>query len=199
VAVGLLALAVGAGVVWARTSSGETVPVQRAAVVQAPAPSTPPATGWASVVHDLDLARAAAFANADATVLAQVDAPGSAALRTDRLAVAALAAAGVHARGYAVATSSVVASSAGPADAVLLVVDRRSAYELVDVRGVVVSTQPARQDERWRVHLVRVAGDWLVADVSPAASAGSAGSAGEAGVGSVDPAVVRSSCQCAPA
>ena len=98
-------------------------------------------------------------------MLSRVDAPGSPALRTDQDAVRALVAARVQARGFAVTTSAVEVDSLTATDAVLLVVDRRSAYDLVNSRGVVVAAQPARGDARWRVHLVRVAGGWLVADV----------------------------------
>ena len=171
---GLLAVAVGAGTVWARTSQG-AVPASQRAVDAAPVepatvarrlPAAAPASGdWTAVLHDLDLARAAAFANADPTVLSRVDAPGSPALRTDQDAVRALVAAGVQARGFAVTTSAVEVDSVTATDAVLLVVDRRSGYDLVDSRGAVVAAQPARGDARWRVHLARVAGGWLVADV----------------------------------
>jgi hypothetical protein len=54
-----------------------------------------------------------------------------------------------------------------PGDAVVTITDMRSAYQLVDATGAVVASQPARGARTWRVHLVQVAGTWLVHDVSP--------------------------------
>ncbi len=159
----LLATTVGAGVVWARSSAGETTTRSSAAVVQPP-PTL--AHDWTAVLRDLDLARGAAFANADATVLAQVDAPGSPALRDDTAAVRALADAHVQARGFAVSTSSVTVESATSSDVVLRIVDQRSAYDLVDSDGVVVASQPPRPSSPWQVHLVRVGTTWRVHDIA---------------------------------
>ena len=172
-AVGLLAVAVGAGAVWARTSQGAVLvsdhavgapPVQPA--VARPVLSAPPAVhDWTALLHDLDLARAAAFANADPTVLGSVDAPGSPALASDVAAVRALAGAGLQAQGYAVTTSAVSVVTVATDDVGLDVVDSRSAYSVVDGTGAVVGEQPARPSQHWRVHLVRVGGTWLVHDV----------------------------------
>jgi hypothetical protein len=170
-AVLLLLVAVGAGVVWARSSQGAVLVSHRAprsAPVALP-PSSPPSGSpdWSLVLRDLDLARAAAFANADATVLASVDAPRSPALGSDRAAVQALADAGVQAKGYAVSTSAVRVVTAAADDVRLDVVDTRGGYTVVDARGAAVGTQPARPSQHWHVHLVRVGGTWLVHDVTP--------------------------------
>ena len=88
------------------------------------------------MLADLDTARVAAFANADGTVLAEVDAPGSVALASDAGAVRSLAARGLQARGLRIQVLTVRPLSVTP-DAVVLDVtdDRRSCVELVDARG----------------------------------------------------------------
>jgi hypothetical protein len=166
VSVSMLAAAVGAGVVWARSSRGDVVEAQSAAPTGgAVAPRAAP-TDWTVVLRELDLARAAAFANADPTVLATVDAPGSPALEADLTAVRRLAAAGWQAQGYRVATTSVHLVSATGDDALLDVVDARAGYQVSDGTGRVVASQSARPERTWRVRLLRVGGAWLVHDVA---------------------------------
>jgi eukaryotic-like serine/threonine-protein kinase len=167
VGVALLALAVGAGVVWARASEGDVIlaPAHPSVTAVAPATAPPAQTDWSEVMRVLDLARAAAFANADTTVLSSVDAPGSPALVSDTTVVRALADGQLQAQGYAVTTSEVRVVSTAGSDARLDVVDVRGPYRVVDANGSSVASQPARPRQHWLVHLVRVGGTWLVHDV----------------------------------
>jgi len=177
VALALIAAAVGAGTVWARASEGDeaapapasrhatATPVELAAPTAADRPTSP---DWSVVVQELDVARSAAFADADPTVLSGVDAPGSPALASDLLAVRALAVGHVQARGYTLASAAVQLVSASAGDAVVTITDTRSAYQLVDASGVVVASQPARAARTWLVHLVDVDGTWLVREAHKA-------------------------------
>ena len=175
-AVLLLALAVLAGAAWARFSDGtEVVPQALDVPARTAAPTATSPPDWASVLDDLDTARAAAFADADDHALSSADAPGSPAMVRDLAAVRALVARGVQAEGFRIAVLSVQPLSVGPQVAVLDVTDRRAGYELVDATGTVVSSQPARSTARWRVELVRSQAGWRVRDVRSASPLPTAG------------------------
>ena len=169
VCLALVAGAVLAGAVWARASApGSVAAASVASASPAASPATPPVRDpdWWSVVTALDTARSAAFANADRTVLATVDAPGSVAMKADLAAVGELADADVQAQGYRVVQTDVHVLSSSADSVVLAVSDRRSAYRLVRADGSVASSVPARDVRTWRVHLVNVSGTWLVHDVA---------------------------------
>ena len=189
-AVAALALAVLAGTAWARFSESPPTGVPRAldrsvSSVPGPAPATAaaaaaaedlttsampsagPAPAWTEVLRDLDLRRAAAFANADEGVLASVDAAGSPALAADLAVVGALAAAHLQARGYRLSILDVRPVRVAAGAAVLSVRDVRRAYQLVADGSSVVAYRPERAAARWIVELVRMGGRWLVSAVRP--------------------------------
>jgi hypothetical protein len=130
-------------------------------------PSAGPAPAWTEVLRDLDLRRAAAFANADEGVLASVDAAGSPALAADLAVVGALAAAHLQARGYRLSILDVRPVRVAAGAAVLSVRDVRRAYQLVADGSSVVAYRPERAAARWIVELVRMGGRWLVSAVRP--------------------------------
>jgi hypothetical protein len=126
-----------------------------------------PPESWSAVLRALDQRRSLAFADGDATALREVAVAGSDADRADSRVLRALAARGVTARGMRmeVVVATVEASSASGAR--LTVVDRRSAYDLVDRAGRVVHRVAARGDAVWTVELRRVDDEWRVARVRP--------------------------------
>lgn len=118
----------------------------------------------------LDSRRAGAFGLLDASLLAQVYAPGARPLAVDRAALRRLSAAGVHAVGLDLQVDRVVVRSAGARYAVLDVVDRLPAYDLA-AGSDVVQRQPGRGAASWRIRLVAGPGGWRIQDVRATASA----------------------------
>jgi eukaryotic-like serine/threonine-protein kinase len=178
-AVGALTLAVLAGTAWARFSGpqpvgGSVSPLPVAAATAAghrggaaTATLAVSTASWVQVLAELDLRRAAAFASADGTVLAVVDAPGSAALRADQAVVRALTAGDLRVRGYRLGILGVRPLRVAAAEALLSVRDVRSAYQVLAGGTLVVASRPARASSDWVVDLVRVGGRWLVRVVLP--------------------------------
>lgn len=132
--------------------------------------AAPAAVDWASVLGALDSRRAGAFGLLDASLLAQVYAPGARPLAVDRAALRRLSAAGVHAVGLDLQVDRVVVRSAGARYAVLDVVDRLPAYDLA-AGSDVVQRQPGRGAASWRIRLVAGPGGWRIQDVRATASA----------------------------
>lgn len=188
-AVAALAVAVVAGMAWARIADDQPAPLRavpvgsravvapvrtaeptetRTSTVSSTPVSPAPATDWAQVLADLDSRREEAFTQGDVDALTDVDAPGSAELAADLAALKALTAAGVHASGFRQVLGSVHPLRVTPARVVLLVVDERPAYALVRASdGSTVETRPARMSRRWRVELVMGAAGWQVGSVRP--------------------------------
>ncbi len=122
----------------------------------APAEPTPVSAGaadWRQVLTRLDTAWSRGFDQPDVG-FADVDAPGSSALRYDTAAAAALRARGVHAAGLRLALDQVAVESVTASRASLRVEDRRSAYQLRNARGELVSSVPARGSAWHRIVLV---------------------------------------------
>ncbi len=133
---------------------------------------------WWAVLAELDRRRVRALAALDSELLAEYAQPGSAMWSADAALVADLRGRGVRPKGL---TSPVVAverfeSQGGQAR--VQMVDRRSAYTLVDDRGSVVESVPEAALSRWSVTLVRDAqgaAGWRVVEVTPSAGGGGRG------------------------
>ena len=133
---------------------------------------------WWAVLAELDRRRVLALAALDSELLAEYAQPGSAMWSADAALVADLRGRGVRPKGL---TSPVVAverfeSQGGQAR--VQMVDRRSAYALVDDRGSVVESVPEAALSRWSVTLVRDAqgaAGWRVVEVTPSAGGGGRG------------------------
>jgi len=117
------------------------------------------------VLAAVDAARGEAFAALDREGLAAAVVPGSTAWRADLAQLEALAGAGVRPVGQRWEVLEVTEVSAGAQRAVLAVVDRRTAYDLVDDAGSVVAHRPARERARWRVELLGGPEGWRVSSV----------------------------------
>ena len=122
---------------------------------------------WTEVLADLDVRRNSALAAGDRRALRAVDVPGGPAERADRAAMTALARAGLRPSGLALVTATVGVLDATAQRVRLGVVDRRSAYSLVDSAGVVVERVPARGPKGWTVELERFGTRWRTASVTP--------------------------------
>ena len=127
-----------------------------------------PALPWIDVLTNLDAQRVAAFTSADPATLLRADVAGSAALASDRAAVAALRSAGVVARGYAVNVVSAVEQARTPTSVVLAVVDRVGAYDLVDRAGRVRDHVAAQPPSQWKITMVSQGADaqWRLSSVA---------------------------------
>ena len=146
---------------------GPRGPVSPSVLASAPSP-------WVAVVTGLDARRAAAFADGSPAELGTVYATGSPAGARDAAALRSLVAAGGTAHGVRPRVRSVSAiSPAGtiPADAtgrvVLAVVDELPPAIVVDASGR-STVRPGRGERRWRLTLVRTAGQWRIEDVAAA-------------------------------
>ena len=129
-------------------------------VAPAPAPAAARADTWVDVVTGLDRARVAAWSTVDVRALLTADAPGSSAVRDDRAVIGRLRIAGLRPVGVRFDVRSVGVVSTTGYRVRLHVVDRRSAYALVDRSGVEAERVDARAEQVWQVDLVRVAGAW---------------------------------------
>lgn len=180
-AVSLLLLAVVLGLQWAKVGSSPAVkalPAPPTVAVRSTHPAaprsssrTPPPTmaavpSWRAVLAGLDRRRAAAFAAQDPAALAAVDAPSSAALRTDRQTASELRRRGASPRGLRWDIVDLAVDSAGPPGVVLRVTDRMPAHELIGANGAVLASRPARADRAWRVTLLPGPGGWRFAEIA---------------------------------
>jgi hypothetical protein len=133
--------------------------------------STADAADWVTVLDAIDSARSDAFGTLDPALLTEADVPGSPADRSDRAALARLAAAGVRARGFTETVRAVRVLQGSPGRAVLAVRDERPAYTLVDSTGAVVGRQPGRGLVDWQVVLAKDGAGWRTVDVAQASVA----------------------------
>jgi hypothetical protein len=129
-----------------------------------------PEIPWSAVLSALDAARTRAFISGAIEQLSKVDAPDSAALKADQGALSTLKAAGLTPRGLSVELVSVNEVSRTADTVKLQVVDRASAYDLVDTAGTVDEHHSARGDTRWSITLVAgsALGSWRISEVVPA-------------------------------
>ncbi len=127
-----------------------------------------PDPNWRALASRLDDARAAAFEQADPSRLADVYVVGSSAYSTDHATVASLASRGLHASGFQATVEHVTVDSSSVTGARLRVVDRLSAYDLLDSTGRVVGHGAARPDRAFTMRLTWSAGKWRVSQITPA-------------------------------
>ena len=120
---------------------------------------------WASILDDLDGARAAAFESSEPAGLQLVWASGSAGLAADLLQVRKLAAAGQRAVGLRHAQRQVQVLQVSAVSARLRVVDVLGAHEVRARDGTVVRQVAGRGSAVWTVSLVRVDGGWRLGAV----------------------------------
>lgn len=135
-------------------SAAAKVPVTAPArgFMQAPTP-----LDWKPIIEQLDIRRGRLFMDREAVAILQVDAVPSSAGSTDEALVNALRKAHAHLREYpmrviSVAEQYVTVGEEEPR-AMLTVVDELGAYDVVDDRGRVLRTVPARGRARWNVEL----------------------------------------------
>ena len=114
----------------------------------------------------LDATRDAAFGAGDLAALGEVYAPGCAPLATDRRALQELLAHHVHARELDLSVVSVLTEATSADRLTLHVVDRLSAYDVVDGRGHVVVHRPGRGPQAWSIDLTRSRQGWRIARVA---------------------------------
>jgi eukaryotic-like serine/threonine-protein kinase len=122
---------------------------------------------WKGVVKVLDGRRASAFTSGRVALLAEVYAPGSSAYATDRATLSSLASRGLRAHGLAATVEKVTIESGTKTTERLQVVDRLSAYTLVDGAGHVVGRGAARPARAFTMDLTEIGGRWRVASVAP--------------------------------
>jgi hypothetical protein len=114
------------------------------------------ATDWWSVVQILDGRRARALQAADAGALGSYAAASSPASMADEALITDLVDTGLRPVGLGARLVAIEVAGACPdaASACLEVVDRRSAYRMVDSAGEVVEEVPEAASSRWRISLV---------------------------------------------
>jgi hypothetical protein len=127
------------------------------------------------VLAALDVRRAAAFARADARLLASVYAPGSLPLAVDERSIRTLRAAGATAVGVRHEIRRVRTPVAAAARFRLEFTDRMPAYRIVDARGATLRTVPARAEQAFTAELVRVATGWRIVTLERAAAPAGSG------------------------
>jgi len=134
---------------------------------RSPAAFRGPEIPWSAVLAALDAARTQAFVKGAIDQLNNVDAADSAALKSDQAALSTLKAAGLTPRGLSVELMSVTEVSRTTDTVNLQVVDRASAYDLVDVGGTVNEHHNARGDTTWAITLVAgsTLGSWRISQV----------------------------------
>ncbi len=126
-------------------------------------------TSWVAHLGELDVVRAAAFADDNAGSLSEVNAPGSPAQQRDLATLATLRSVGVTARNLRTTIIGVQVRQQAQQRVRLLVRDRRDAYQLVSKSsGDIVERRRAAGQGRWSVELRNVEGRWLIEDVAAA-------------------------------
>jgi hypothetical protein len=134
----------------------------------APAPSLRAAVDWRDVLTGLDRARAAAYADPSAVDPDEWAARACPCRAEDVRRLRALAAAGHALRGQATTLVDVRVTAATSTGADLLVSDRLAPYSEVDAHGRRFAHWPAGAVRRWRIRLVRTAGQWRLGAVERA-------------------------------
>lgn len=157
----------GAGAGWWSGRGGEAPVPAAAGVTAATRAAVEGAPDWTAELDRLDELRGEAFAAADAQVLGQVYAPGSAALAADRHLVDELAAAGRTASGVRHLLGEVAVVAVDGDRARLRVVDALGPYEVRDRTGRLVARVAGRGERRQLVELARTAQGWRLVSVAP--------------------------------
>lgn len=157
---------------------GASVTLPKSAPAGNDVPTSAP--DWTDVLGELDRIRSRALIEANRKTLAKAVATGSPAWAADTSLMEQLEARGVRPRSL---RTELIAVTPGPGAAdgsttalevdragrvVLLVSDRRAAYDLLDRSGAVVGRVEASAKRRWRVVLVAAANKpgWLIQEVA---------------------------------
>ncbi len=157
----------------AAQTAGTADPGEAAVTAGAPRPGN--GTDWWAVLGSLDMLRQAALEAVDETLVSGYAEPDSAAWHEDAALIGDLRDRGLRPTGLSTRLVSVQLEESGPDQASLRVVDDRSAYELRDPSGAVISTRPATGQRAWRVLLGRSDEGYRVREVMPMAEPTDAG------------------------
>lgn len=123
-----------------------------------------PTPDWATTVHALDAARAAALAGS--RPLTTADAPGSTALAEDTATRGQIAARHLAVSPPVPALRQVAVRVQSPTSATLTVTDTLAAYDYRDTAGRLVGTEPARGPRTWTVVLIDTDEGWRLSRVT---------------------------------
>ena len=119
-------------------------------------------------VQGLAALRDYAFSSGGVELLAEVNAPGSAAAAADQRVAGQFAGSGQRLTGFTTTLSEIAAEDGGTeAHAVVRAVSAASGYRMVDAGDTVVCTGAPTRPQLLRLVLVSVEGRWLVADILP--------------------------------
>lgn len=135
-------------------------------VLGSTSPGPPPS--WSSVIDELSKARVRIFEDPDRADMTAADRPGSSAYRADDASRALLAAQKLRARSLRFEIMTVNLVSETDPIVVLDVVDRASAYTIVDAQGRTVESRPARGPKQWRITIRRDQGRWRFVEITAA-------------------------------
>lgn len=171
---GLLVLPSVVGVGWAHLSrpAAAQLESQPAAAMPAdPGPdgsssSSPP--DWTPVVARLEALRTEAYRRGDQRLLSQIYIPGAVGIGVtfDRDQIRVLDHRGLRLIGFTLTVERVQERLAGPTFVDLDVVDRSSAYRIVDATGDTLSYRPAGE-HHYRMTIGRYAAQWMVKEIEP--------------------------------
>src|SRR5664280_168222 len=136
------------------------------AAPSSPAAADPPTTtdpaSWRAVLAGLDGRRAAAFAETNPAVLAEVYVEGSPPYAADVASLRRLVDAGNRARPVRHELQEVRLITRTAAGVTVEVTDEMPAYDVVNSAGAVVSSDPGRGPKSWRVELVLAGDGWRI-------------------------------------
>ncbi|MGY1748030.1 protein kinase domain-containing protein [Modestobacter sp. SYSU DS0511] len=124
----------------------------------------PDRAAWRALLTGLYERRAAVFATADPTAVADVHVPGSASARRDLAQVEALDAAGQALTGFTPEVREVREVTVEDGRAVLEVVDTLPGFRVTDAAGGLVREVPPRGEARVRLVVQVTAAGWRIAD-----------------------------------
>jgi len=168
-----VAVAVRLGIAWAGADTGShagaatgdevVAATDLPATTPTPSAAAPADRGWIAVLDRLDASRRDAFAAGDATRLATVYTPGSAALTGDTRQIEAAGAAGVRAVNVHHEITALRVVSAGRARVGLDVTERLAGYQLR--QGDRVEQRAAGAARRYRVTLAASGQSWRIASL----------------------------------
>jgi hypothetical protein len=148
-------------------SNRDRAPSVAPSVAPTPIVAAQPAS-WTALVSHLDALRASAFAAGQAAPLASVYARGVSAYSSDVTTVRSLVSRGLRARGFAAVVERVTVERRTPTTEQLRVVDRLSAYTLVDVRGRIRGRGQARPARAFTMDLTGLGGRWRITAITTA-------------------------------
>ena len=139
------------------------------AAPSSPAAADPPTTtdpaSWRAVLAGLDGRRAAAFAESNPAVLAEVYVEGSPPYAADVASLRSLVDAGNRARPVRHELQEVRLITRTAAGVTVEVTDEMPAYDVVNSAGAVVGSDPGRGPKSWQVELVLAGDGWRISSL----------------------------------